>query len=389
MRIAGLATLTALAGLTIALGADRSGQSLVGWGPAALAKSRIAATRQIEAGDGAAAVEPARALAQAAPLRPGSLSLLGLAHGVAGDADASNRAMQAASGLGWRDEMAQGWAVRQALAAGEPSIAAQRMEALLRARPDGEMTALMLTELAADGAARGRLAAAMAAAKGEDWTERVALGGGDAGGTDLAAAALADRLALLREARVAGYRARGDTVAQAVGGLGRNDLRAALAWLDALQGPGGLAKTGLWDRHFGAIAGKAPRTPFGWTRSDTATAQLKVEADAAGTPRLIVSGLGLRPDYVAGITTVVAPGRYRLSWLSARQGDAVPDLTLDAVCAQPAKALEIGRLELTENGFARSIRVSKDCAAIRLRLFAPASGSERRWLAEPAIHPLR
>lgn len=284
--------------------------------------------------------------------------------------------------LGWRDEVAQGWAVRRALLSGKPDMAAQRMEALLRAHPEGGIAPIVLLDVLADETARTRLAGAMVT--NADWPAHLL--------TQLLAADPddpADGLAFVQAAVAQGYRADPALVADAAGRFYRADPAAAFDLLVSMSGRGAFASTGLWDGAFaGLSSAQGTKMPFAWNRADGAASILSVIPMPEGKGRLHVHKMAATPEYLAGITTIISPGRFWLSWQANKTHEGDPALSLDAVCARGRSSIEIGSVISRESGFVRPIVVPDGCEAVRVRLFAPTLGTRERWLSEPALRPI-
>ncbi len=354
-----------VAGLAVAAGADRAGHPLVDRGPFAL--SRFANNPDA---------------AGVAPLRIGMLTSLAVAQTRSGDGDASAKTFAAASALGWRDPAVQAWAAGQALASGQPEIASLRAEALLRGDPDGDLAVAVMTAIAADRDARISFMDRMAQ---EPTLASTALRTIPRFAED----ALDDGVALVETAMASGVRLDAASAALAGSRMAQRDLPAAMSLQVALYGIGGLNDFGFWARTFEAVsASDDARNPFVWTRSETTGAQLESIAGGDGQARLAVSGLAGRPEHLAGIITIVGQERFELAWQASRAGNGGPDLTLDATCAQPAAAIENGRLAGNASGWTRTVSVPTRCKAVQIRVFAPGNGGNSRWLANPRVTPL-
>ena len=91
-----------------------------------------AAEALLEKGDLPGAKRLALAAIDQTPLSIVAIRTLALAEARLGNAPAARNAWRAAAGLGWRDIPTQYWAMRQALADGENTIAGMRADALLR-----------------------------------------------------------------------------------------------------------------------------------------------------------------------------------------------------------------------------------------------------------------
>lgn len=83
-----------------------------------------------------AATALAERLVARAPIEPFSTALLGASRAASGDDAGADRAFRVAGQLGWRIPLTQSYWLAAALAAGDIRIAAQRLDALLRQRPE-------------------------------------------------------------------------------------------------------------------------------------------------------------------------------------------------------------------------------------------------------------
>ncbi|KZX53890.1 hypothetical protein A3711_02825 [Erythrobacter sp. HI00D59] len=388
--------------VTVPAAADRAGIPLVSSGLFGQSAATLAGLREMEGEEvqfGRSGVAAATDLVGHAPLRPNSVSLLAVLLAQEGEGEKAAQAFAVAAGLGWRNVPSQAWAVDQALSAGEASIAATRMEALLRAAPESPVTAAMLDAVSADPDARAHLATAMG--RGEDWPMATLAGlGGDSQSdeTPLPQEQLAPRLALLKAARKAGFspemrRARARTQA-----LYDNDADRAWAVWTALVGPGDSAQSGLWDTGFDAIGrdSSSGASPFEWRRAGTARAKLsRAPVDEAkdgdddhtggAMSRLIVNGSDALAQTVAGAIVIPEPGRYALTWRASRMQSGAPALTLQPACTRPAGGLEVGPIADRGEESGMLVIIPESCAAIDVRVFAPSQGGTERWLSDPAL----
>ena len=374
--------LAVTAGLTIAATADRGGISAVDRWPFGISRAQLAVAAAVEREDGTAAIDAAKKLVAQAPLRRSNLSLLATAEQVAGNGQASADIFRAASALGWRDELAQGNAVNFALSNGEYAIAASRMEALVRAAPDSEISRQLLQLISSVPESRAALAAAMAA--GDGWGDNVVNGL-----HQLPLEEAAARIPLIAEAYDAGFR---PTTAlarrEAFRVYAENPLLGWAVW-NALAGPGEMSDAGIWNTDFstmseGAFAGQSP---FEWARARQTTQTLRPE-QVEGKSRLIVTGRALSAENVAQQRVALSAGRYALAWEASAATAGRPDLLLSADCAAPPGALEMGSAVFDNGSFYRLLTVPASCTLVELRVFAPSDGGAERWIGAPRILPI-
>jgi len=100
-----------------------------------------------------AAAAKAERLVARAPIEPSSTALLGASRAAIGDDSGADRAFRVAGQLGWRTPVTQSYWLSAALAAGDTRVAAQRLDALLRQRPDLLSRPEMLAPFESDAAA--------------------------------------------------------------------------------------------------------------------------------------------------------------------------------------------------------------------------------------------
>ena len=380
---AGLLGLIAVAaGLTLAATADRAGVSLFGQWPFAISQARGQVIAALGEEDGNTAVAAANRLVTQAPLRRSNLSLLATAQQLSGNAQVASDIFRVASSLGWRDELAQGYAVNLALGNGEYAIAASRMEALIRAAPDSEITRQLVAVIAQVPESRAGLAAAMASGKG--WGDNLI-----AGLHELPAEEIAQRIPLLADAYSSGFRASEPLARRETYRIFPLDPSLGWAFWNAVAGPGDTAEAGLWNAGFSTIgeSGFAGRAPFEWSRARQTTQTLRV-VEVDGQKRLIVSGRNFSAENVAAQAVPLAAGRYALGWRASAAKLDRPDLLLSADCAEPAAPLEVGPAIMDKRIFYRLLTVGEECKLAEVRVFAPSGGASERWIAEPRVLPI-
>ncbi len=108
-------------------------------------------------GDPRAAAGWAERLVARAPIEPFSTALLGAGRAAQGDDAGADRAFRVAGQLGWRVPLTQSYWLTAALAAGDARIAAQRLDALLRQRPELLRSPEVTAPFERDAARRGAL----------------------------------------------------------------------------------------------------------------------------------------------------------------------------------------------------------------------------------------
>ncbi len=151
----------AYAALAIGNGLDRlaiSTPAAVGHVPSLFAVHALEITDEAElASHPHDAVNLAERLVARAPIEPSSTALLGASRAASGDDSGADRAFRVAGQLGWRTPVTQSYWLFAALAAGDTRVAAQRLDALLRMRPDLLARPETLTPFESDAAGRDAL----------------------------------------------------------------------------------------------------------------------------------------------------------------------------------------------------------------------------------------
>ena len=149
------------AALAIGNGLDRLAISVPGAisyvpSPFAVHALEITGEAELRSDPHAAAVKAERLVARA-PIEPFSTALLGASRAAGGDDGGADRAFRVAGQLGWRTPVTQSYWLSAALAAGDTKIAAQRLDALLRQRPDLLSQPEMLAPFESEAAGRNAL----------------------------------------------------------------------------------------------------------------------------------------------------------------------------------------------------------------------------------------
>lgn len=196
---------------------------------------------------------------RADPLEALSLSLLGSARLVAGDAESADAAFRIAAARGWRDLFAQLYWFDRAIELGDRRSAALRFDAIMRAHPDFTDRDLLLETLERDE--EGRAALAERLAESPRWAHGYFQDGGDVNTQTLVLRArVAQQVAALG-------RPLGCTIPRplALALLDRGRRREAAALWQANCSAGGPAD-GLSDGGFEEFVRQGSNAPFGWRR---------------------------------------------------------------------------------------------------------------------------
>jgi hypothetical protein len=357
-----------LALVCVASAADRSGVPLdILPAPLAPRAAFLAAQRAVLAGDAEVARDRAVAAVAANPMDADAIALLGAAAVAAGDDAAAHSAFTVAAQLGWRNEATQLYWLGVGLELPDFSVAAERLDALLRSDRRSAATDLALAHLEASTPGRAALVAQLLAAP--DW--RDALVASTAG---LTGARLAQRIAVLRQAGAAGMPLDCRVVARPVQALfaGGDFAAAARLWFgtcDRDQDAGQTVRDGGFER-----AGEGFGTAFEWQTH--ASGDMDVSVAQAPSP---LRGMALRvaiqgnvPRAVASQAVGLAPGRYRIG---ARAVDAV---------GRESRAV---RMTLACLGRGED-RLTADSRALPAEVKVPATAcalQRLRWIVDPQL----
>jgi hypothetical protein len=361
--------------LALASGLDRASANdprLARLVPSALAAEahRATASQSLSAGKADLAIAQASAAIEADPIHPRSTALLGAGHLSARQLVLADRDFRVAARFGWRDPLTQIYFMDAALRAGQPRLAAMRLDAVLRQSPNYPIREMLLAQL--EGSAAGRAALAERLALRPSWTAAFF---GD--GNSLSAQVLQARATVI--AGMEGPKWGCDAVAPLVGRLVLAGSVSNAKALWRAQCP--TSSEGIADPVFAALPLARQPVAFEWNRVSSGD----VEARPALAPD---SGLMLRVNgpssqLVAWQMLTLAPGRYRLGWTAT--GARADGLTLSLACALQDRTPLAARH--TGGGrFEATVDVGAGCAGQFLSLWL-APGSEEIRFANPVIAP--
>jgi len=167
LRLVAIGGVLAFAALALANGFDRASAqrpALAVYVPAPFKAQawRVESARALEAGDKDDATAAARAAVLADPVDPRSTALLGAAQLAAGERVKADRSFRIAARFGWRDPLTQLYFMNAALNAGEPRLAALRLDAVLRQAPNFPVRDMLLAQFLGSADARAALAERLA-----------------------------------------------------------------------------------------------------------------------------------------------------------------------------------------------------------------------------------
>ncbi len=161
LRVAAVAGALAYAALAVGNGLDRMAYTLPDKAsrlPALFATNSLEVTGEADLHrDPHAAVALAERLVAHAPIEPSSTALLGAARAAIDDYAGAESAFRVAGQLGWRVPLTQSYLEAAALDSGDASVAAQRLDALLRLEPRLLHDPAVLAPFESDGAAQAAL----------------------------------------------------------------------------------------------------------------------------------------------------------------------------------------------------------------------------------------
>lgn len=307
-----------------------------------------------------------------APLDPASTALLGMARFRSGDRPGAERAFLVAGQLGWRESYTQLYWMARALQVGDYRVAAMRLDALLRQNPQLLDNRQLLDPFETSPAGRAALSERMLARP--EWLMRYL-----SSLTDVPRPVLLMRAAVLAEvaARKAslGCTAVGPLVERLV--IERAELEAAALWRQHCPQA---AEALVYDGNFSAATLEQSRSQFAWSffgQSDTNV--LLERTDDGKAQWLAIDTTASRPRTVARQMVLVAPGRYRLSWIARNDEGAPSDLVVASLdCTHRALNWKSGSFDMARERWSADFTADGSCPAYWLTFgVAGRSGSVR------------
>lgn len=266
--------------------------------------ARSAAELAFARGQRAAMVVAARQAVAHDPVDPGSSSLLGAALLTAGDARGAEQAFRVAARFGWRDVATQAYWFEAAVEGGEMEPAADRLDALLRAKPDLAGGEALLARL--EGTPAGRAALRERLARRPGWLPIYLQVSG------VAPATLGRRAQVLVDLANAGTRLGCTAIAPFVTDALAVGARreAEEAWI--AHCPGARISGGIADPGFDSF-GTDSASPFGWQAPPSGDIVIEPVAGPAGKRSLRLSNSASVSRLMLMQPIALAPGRYRLT----------------------------------------------------------------------------
>lgn len=356
----------------------------------------VLAARALEKGDVAAAARLAEDAVRRQPFNQLAVRTLGLARLQRGDAATADVLMRHAGALGWREPATQSYWAQVALQSGDAAVAAQRLDAMMRASAGADTSAAdTLRQLEASPAGRDAIAARFGVPAGgaAAWHGRYL-----SDFNNLPDAALPGRTALV----VAGL-ARGmvieDTAKVYIQRylFSRGREGDAYAVWQALRGPALFrdpARSGdpsRIDIGFASADLRADLGPFDWTFGGAPGLDLAIAALPAP---LVGQGLHVRMGAmgatdIARRVVMLPAGRWRLDFGMTGAKTDEP-LRLVAACANDQTPIDVERAAARARAVAFELIVPSECPAQSLRLLIPSEEARRSadfWIGKAILRP--
>lgn len=335
------------------------------------------------------AIATARQLVARDPLGQHSLSLLGTAQLMNGDADGAHAAYVAAGKMGWRDPATQIYLLDTAIGLEDASLAAQRLDALRRMWANsGEITERAIAFL--ESSEEGRQALAERLALNPKWkTDYLAsIDGAPAGD-------LEHRLDVLAAARKAGMTVSDEQLSKLLHSLIRSGEISLAARMTQRFGASDFTAT-VRNSGFEAPINETAPNPFEWLLRSNANASVRI--DEAPAP---LEGKALRIDSSGTVRSTVAeqylvlpPGIYEVRWRSVGGGGGKAEPIFLSIACQPSNAPLRADATVPHGNHVSTASFSvpaADCGAQTLKLVVlPQDATERKplWIDDMTIRKL-
>lgn len=381
LRNSGLVTLGAVAvfaALALGNGLDRLSATRHGaaqWVPGPLKAEawRAEAAARLGAGEGAAASVAAAQAVRADPIDPRSTALLGAGLLAERKAAAADRAFRVAARFGWRDPLTQVYFMNAAFAAGQPRLAALRLDALLRQAPFLPVRDMLFAQFEAAPDRRAALAERLALRP--SWTESFMIRSGD-----LPLASLQARASIVATMQGADWNCEEvePLVIKLINKGGVADAKRL--WLAQCS----YASPGIADPRFSRLQRAQNPVPFEWN--------LAASGDIAVTPAsqgggLVVRVSGPTSRAVAWQLLTLSPGRYRLAWTAQTpSGSAARGAAVSLGCNQ-AERQAVPATDRGNGRFEAEVNIDASCYGRYLTLWQ-APGSEDTRFDSFTLAPL-
>lgn len=345
-RLVGSGLLLAYAAIAIGSGLDRlvpTAPDFARFVPGFLAADahKAQAMAAIAHGDAGGGETAARLAVTRDPVDRRPAALLGAARWMAGDARGAEEAYRVAAEFGWRDPLTQRYWLEAAIEAGDYPLAAQRLDALLRADPETPDADRLLAPF--ESTQGGRAAMASRLALRPAWTDRYL-----SPGPDLPRAGLVARAETVAAFRKHGAQLNCEAVARFAQLLLQQGLRpsAERVWNTHC---GGARLGGLSDPEFRRAGRGGFDDPFGWRAMQGG--DLSVQPTAGGAGLIIASTSPARRLALSQLVTL-RPGTYViLADVRGTNGKSAPGQTIASLdCAEQPRPPSSPQGDLAQEG---------------------------------------
>jgi tetratricopeptide (TPR) repeat protein len=341
------------------------------------AAARVAAANRAAANKDYAQVENAAARAVAvSPMDRNAVGLLATARLAAGKWDDADAAFRLSGQLGWRDIPTQLYWYQVGVESGDYTLAAQRIDAVLRAYPDYPNSPALLAPL--EGSPAGQAALVTRLVERPAWLATYAVPPKDA-----PVATLETRALILQTLARRGITLGCSGVKDLTTGLvdeGRRRSAQALWTAHCTRVPG---NTLIYDAKFQALD-EQKRSPFDWKTYDSGASSAQTEVQSDGQLAASVSNTSPFTTPILAQIVSLEPGQYRVR-LKTDASAAANRLFATLSCGKspqrngsPPKGLTAEGQDVTSNG----------CANQLLTIWA-APGPETLVLRQIEIKKLR
>lgn len=251
-------------------------------------------------------------LMQITPLDADTLAMFAFSAAQRQDEQLAASTLTIAGRMGWHQPSVQTFWLQAAIAAQDWTVAAQRMDALLRTGAPTELWQDALSTLLAQP--QGLKAMAVQAANNPDWTSK-ALVTVDTDPVD--PQMLANRLALVELAWKQGLRIDCTALAQLTNATVNAGLanRGNALWSWHCD-PGSLGRNGTLDLSTSDSVDPT-RSLFGWTAISSGRFSVNLTSNSERGATIHIDSSSMTSENVARRLLTLRPGKYRLSWTAA------------------------------------------------------------------------
>jgi hypothetical protein len=375
-RLAMLSAVAAFAALALGNGLDRASArnpNLARYVPGFLAAEahRSTAATALQAGDKPAALAAAALAVAADPIDPRSAAVLGASQLLAGQNVLADRSFRVAARFGWRDPLTQLYFMNVALNAGQPRLAALRLDAVLRQAPDFPVRDMLLAQF--EATPQGRAALAERLALRPSWTQSF-----------MVHTTMLELPALRARAEVVGSLSANpwgcDGVAPLVERLvlAGGPLEARQLW----QAHCPAAVAGIADPHFAALPTYRPPVQFEWNLIGNGdVSALPAGQTSAGSTGLLVRVSGPTARPVAWQMLALPGGQYRLNWTAQTGGDTPAVGAQVSLSCTPTGRSPVAGAALPggKGQFVAVVTIGEGCAAPYITLWQAPGSDEVRF----------